>query len=77
MTNETMRERLEDNITVMLYGLPQEGNQVEKEYGPHDANYGVLGLKGKEIADYVLKEISQALEKEREEKSIINAIKNK
>ena len=49
----------------------------EKEYGPHDANYGVLGLKGKEIADYVLKEISQALEKEREEKSIINAIKNK
>lgn len=67
MTNETMRERLEDNITVMLYGLPQEWNKVEKEYGPHDADYGVLGLKGKEIAAYVIKEISQALEKDREE----------
>lgn len=47
--NRSKLEKVEQEITVALYGLPEEWNQVEKEYGMHDANYGVLGLRAKRI----------------------------
>ena len=83
MTNETMRERfwkmMSDNQFI------KSTNSITDEiveYPPAITDMeAVVEINGEfdkyAIENWLEQEISQALEKEREEKSIINAIKNK